>query len=220
MHFFVSGCLLVVPKRLVTLITLKGPVVIMSFLMSSQIGALWKRLAASVTREGPFSSVHSFMCLQVISLWEWFTAFWARAPLWALWTFVWEAKEEPCANDIRHVWHEKGFSPECTLSWLLNLLFSPNVFWHLSQENLFVCSFMSTLGKIFVTFAAGKRLFVREGFNEKKNVFFRALPPPPPHDPNSGNLVLFFRKSKFKIWKSVLNLEYYIYFLIYCIYAT
>ena len=42
---------------------------------------------------------------------------------------------------------------------------------------------------------------------KKKNVFFRALPelpkPPPPHDPNSGNLVLFFRKSKFKIWKSV-----------------
>ena len=41
----------------------------------------------------------------------------------------------------------------------------------------------------------------------QKNVFFRALPefpnPPPPHDPNSGNLVLFFRKSKFKIWKSV-----------------
>ena len=41
----------------------------------------------------------------------------------------------------------------------------------------------------------------------KKNVFFWALPelpkPPPPHDPNSGNLVLFFRKSKFKIWKSV-----------------
>ena len=43
---------------------------------------------------------------------------------------------------------------------------------------------------------------VREGVNEKKNVFFRALPElpkPPPHDPNSGNLVLFFRKSKFKI---------------------
>ena len=40
----------------------------------------------------------------------------------------------------------------------------------------------------------------------KKNVFFRALPEfpkPPPHDPNSGNLVLFFQKSKFKIWKSV-----------------
>ena len=37
----------------------------------------------------------------------------------------------------------------------------------------------------------------------KKNVFFRALPespkPQPPPDPNSGNLVLFFRKSKFKI---------------------
>ena len=33
----------------------------------------------------------------------------------------------------------------------------------------------------------------------KKNVFFRALPEspkPPPHDPNSGNLVLFFRTSK------------------------
>ena len=42
------------------------------------------------------------------------------SPLWALWTFMWEAKEEPCANDIRHVWHEKGFYPECTLSWLLN----------------------------------------------------------------------------------------------------
>ena len=25
----------------------------------------------------------------------------------------------------------------------------------------------------------------------------------PPPDPNSGNLVLFFRNSKFKIWKSV-----------------
>ena len=33
----------------------------------------------------------------------------------------------------------------------------------------------------------------------KKNVFFRALPelpnPPPPHDPNSGNLVLFFGRQ-------------------------
>ena len=40
----------------------------------------------------------------------------------------------------------------------------------------------------------------------EKNVFFRALPElpnPPPHDTNSGNLVLFFPKSKFKIWKSV-----------------
>ena len=36
----------------------------------------------------------------------------------------------------------------------------------------------------------------------KKNVFFWALPKfpnPPPLDPNSGNLVLFFRTSKFKI---------------------
>ena len=36
----------------------------------------------------------------------------------------------------------------------------------------------------------------------QKNVFFRALPEspkPPPHHPNSGNLVLFFRQSKFKI---------------------
>ena len=33
----------------------------------------------------------------------------------------------------------------------------------------------------------------------EKNVFFLALPEspkPPPHDPNSGNLVLFFRTSK------------------------
>ena len=40
-------------------------------------------------------------------------------------------------------------------------------------------------------------------YQSKKNVFFRALPElpktPPPHDPNSGNLVLFFRKLKFKI---------------------
>ena len=51
-------------------------------------------------------------------------------------------------------------------------------------------------------------LYFREGVNWKKNVLFRALPElpkPPPHDPNSGNLVLFFRKSKFKIWKSVSN---------------
>ena len=34
---------------------------------------------------------------------------------------------------------------------------------------------------------------------KKKNVFFRALPEspkPPPPDPNSGNLVLFFKTSK------------------------
>ena len=46
------------------------------------------------------------------------------------------------------------------------------------------------------------RCFVKGRPQLKKNVFFRALPElpkPPPHDPNSGNLVLFFRKSKFKI---------------------
>ena len=38
----------------------------------------------------------------------------------------------------------------------------------------------------------------REGLNEKKNVFFRALPesPNPPPDPYSGNLVLFFGRQK------------------------
>ena len=42
---------------------------------------------------------------------------------------------------------------------------------------------------------------VREDLNGKKNVFFWALPesPTPPPDLNSGNLVLFFRTSKFKI---------------------
>ena len=43
---------------------------------------------------------------------------------------------------------------------------------------------------------------LREDINEKKNVFFRALPKSPkplPPDPNSGNLVLFFWTSKFKI---------------------
>ena len=50
----------------------------------------------------------------------------------------------------------------------------------------------------------GHHLYVLGKTSMKKNVFFRAspeLPKPPPHDPNSGNLVLFFRKSKFKIWK-------------------
>ena len=39
----------------------------------------------------------------------------------------------------------------------------------------------------------------REDLNRKKNVFFRALPEspnPPPPDPNSGNLVLFFGRQK------------------------
>ena len=37
----------------------------------------------------------------------------------------------------------------------------------------------------------------------KKNVFFRALPelPKPPHDPNSGNLVLFFPDVKIQYLK-------------------
>ena len=43
---------------------------------------------------------------------------------------------------------------------------------------------------------------LREGVNEKKTFSFGHCPNhlnPPPHHPNSGNLVLFFRKSKFKI---------------------
>ena len=39
--------------------------------------------------------------------------------------------------------------------------------------------------------------WLREGLNEKKNVFLRALPesPNPPPDPKSGNLVLFFGRQ-------------------------
>ena len=47
---------------------------------------------------------------------------------------------------------------------------------------------------------------VREDINSKKTFSFGHCPnhlSPPPHGPKSGNLVLFFRKSKFKIWKSV-----------------
>ena len=47
---------------------------------------------------------------------------------------------------------------------------------------------------------------VREDLNWKKTFSFGHCPNylnPPPHHPNSGNLVLFFRTSKFKIWKSV-----------------
>ena len=40
---------------------------------------------------------------------------------------------------------------------------------------------------------------VREGLNEKKTFSLGHCPNHPPHDPNSGNLVLFFRTSKFKI---------------------
>ena len=47
---------------------------------------------------------------------------------------------------------------------------------------------------------------LREDLNREKTFSFGHCPNhlnPPPHDPNSGNLVLFFRKSKYKIWKSV-----------------
>ena len=44
---------------------------------------------------------------------------------------------------------------------------------------------------------------LREDIKEKKRFLSGiagiTLTPPPPHDPNSGNLVLFFRTSKFKI---------------------
>ena len=42
---------------------------------------------------------------------------------------------------------------------------------------------------------------IREGVNGKKTFSFGHCPNylTPPHGPNSGNLVLFFRKSKFKI---------------------
>ena len=42
------------------------------------------------------------------------------------------------------------------------------------------------------------QIHIREDINEKKNVFFRALPESPnpiPPDPNSGNLVLFFGRQ-------------------------
>ena len=83
-------------------------------------------------------------------------------------------------------------------------------------ENLIVGSNIG-IGSYYIALLLGK------GSIEKKRFLLgiaRITWTPSPHDPNSGNLVLFFRKSKFKIWKSVLNLEYYIYFIIYCIYAT
>ena len=70
-----------------------------------------------------------------------------------------------------------------------------------------LCSWSSCWGDAipWQLFSYRERLW--EDINRKKNIFFRALPespkPSPPHDPNLGNLVLFFRKSKFKIWKSV-----------------
>ena len=46
---------------------------------------------------------------------------------------------------------------------------------------------------------------LREGVNGKKTFSFGHCPNHlnPPPDPDSGNLVVFFRTSKFKIWKSV-----------------
>ena len=47
------------------------------------------------------------------------------------------------------------------------------------------------------------QLGLREGVNGKKKRVFSGIAripqPPPPHDPNLGNLVLFFWRSKFKI---------------------
>ena len=51
---------------------------------------------------------------------------------------------------------------------------------------------------------SSKPINLREDINRKKTFSFGHCPnhlnPP---DPNSGNLVLFFRTSKFKIWKSL-----------------
>ena len=50
----------------------------------------------------------------------------------------------------------------------------------------------------FVQFAFVQCVYVREDITKNKNVFFRALPEfpkPPPHDPNSGNLVLLFGRQ-------------------------
>ena len=58
----------------------------------------------------------------------------------------------------------------------------------------------------FVTDTQTDTSSYREAHNEKKTFSFGHCPNhlhPPLPDPNSGNLVLFFRKSKFKIWKSV-----------------
>ena len=54
----------------------------------------------------------------------------------------------------------------------------------------------------------------------KKNVFFRALPElpkPPPHDPNLGNLVLFFSEVKIQDLKVSLELKilYILYDILY-----
>ena len=54
----------------------------------------------------------------------------------------------------------------------------------------------------------------------EKNVFFQALPKlpnPPPHDPNSGNLVLFFSEVEIQDLKVSLELKilYVLYNILY-----
>ena len=71
------------------------------------------------------------------------------------------------------------------------------------------CHFIWMRAKLYQNFflLCGKvtmitHFLLREGINEKKTFSFWHCPnflTPPPHDPNSGNLVLFFRKAKFKI---------------------
>ena len=96
----------------------------------------------------------------------------------------------------------------------------PNYFWtptfdsHTKEQLDINCSIPSLIfnevrmkgrDTINVTGLQG-RPFLGKGSTEKKTFSFGHCPnplTPPPHDPNSGNLVLFFRKSKFKIWKSV-----------------
>ena len=56
------------------------------------------------------------------------------------------------------------------------------------------------------TMKKGASFYVGKGPIEKKRFLSgiaRIFLTPPPHDPNSGNWVPFFRKSKLKIWKSV-----------------
>ena len=63
----------------------------------------------------------------------------------------------------------------------------------------------STSAKKQVSFCRVKQISLfREEVNRKKTFSFGHCPNhlnPPPHDPNSGILVLFFQKSKFKILK-------------------
>ena len=85
------------------------------------------------------------------------------------------------------------------------------IFW---SHNLFATLAWSRLNRITIT--KGRPQL-------KKNVFFRALPEspkPPPHDPNLGNLVLFFSEVKIQDLKASLELKILYMIYIYCIYAT